>query len=327
MKKHLLYLTFLLVLVFAANKSGAQAYQPFPTGAATWEVLRCFYFYPSGWHDKYTFTMDGSESVYEGLPFKNIYIVQHHLPGTVHDTIYPKEFFGGIREVDKQVFIYQKWASVDTSVMMVYDFNETDPGDTIYTNVLSGNPYLFGHLVTGVDSVMVGNQYHKRLHLQDVENEFNTEYWIEGVGSSWGLPFATFWSITDNSYDLSCFYSGDQLKYVNDSPQFSYCIAPVPEISCDSITTSIEDHDPGRCPISSFSPILHRSHITLKQPGNSFHDKVIVDIYDLRGVLVCSRILNKDQQTIYVGNLSSGIYMLVFKTKDWVKSRKLVVQR
>lgn len=326
MKKHLLNLALLLVFALAANKSGAQTYQPFPTGTATWEVLRCFYFYPAGWHDKFTFTMDGSESVYEGLPFKNIYIVNHHLPGTVHDTIYPKKFFGGIREVDKQVFIYQKWASVDTSVMMVYDFNETDLGDTIYTNVLSGNPYLFGHLVVGVDSVMVGNQYHKRLHLQDVENEFNTEYWIEGVGSSWGLPFATFWSITDNSYDLSCFYSGDQLKYVNDSPQFGYCTAPVPEITCDSITSSTEPPIPEDAEFFVF-PNPATDQVTLKQPGNSFQEKVSIDIYDLRGMLVCSRTLSKDQQTIYVGNLSSGIYMLVFKTKDWVKSRKLVVQR
>ena len=104
MKK--LILSFSTILLFIFNLH-SQSYQAFPTGAASWEVTRCWYFYDPGWHDKYTFTMDGTDTLKDGLLYKKIYITNHHLPGTVHDTIYPTEFFGGLREVNKQVFIYQ----------------------------------------------------------------------------------------------------------------------------------------------------------------------------------------------------------------------------
>ena len=236
MKKIIILLAFLFSF---SNYSISQIYQSFPTDEATWQVTRCWYFYEPGWYDSHTFKMDGTDTLYNGEVFKKIFVTNHHLPGTVHDTIYPTEFFGGMREENKQVFIFQHWASVDTSVMLVYDFNNTNIGDTIYTNVLSGNPNLFGHLVTATDSVLIGNNYHKRLHLEDVNNSYNTEYWIEGVGSSWGLPFATFWSITDNSYDLSCFYESQDLKYENPSPVYGYCQAP-PSITCE-IISSVEN--------------------------------------------------------------------------------------
>lgn len=141
----------------------AQVYQPFPTGSTSWKIVRCFYFYPGGVHDEYTLIMDGSDTIHNGLSFKKIEISNHHQPGTVNDTIYPTEFFGGLREFGKQIFMWKIWASPDTTVKLIYDFNNENIGDTIYTNVLTGNPSLFGHLITAVDSVLVGTQFHKRL--------------------------------------------------------------------------------------------------------------------------------------------------------------------
>ena len=322
MKRLFNLLSVLLALNIVAN---AQNYQPFPTGAAIWEVLRCWYLYQPGWYDKYTFTMDGTDTLYDGQTFKKIWITNHHLPGTIHDTIYPKTFFGGLREADKKIYIYQIWASTDTTVQLVYDFNNTNIGDTIYTNVLSGNPNLFGHLITAVDSVLVGTNYHKRLHLQDLENSFNTEYWIEGVGSSWGLPFATFWSITDNSYDLSCFYKNNAFEYKNPSPVFGFCQAPHPEIICDSLSTSVTEQAPGNILFHLYpNPAFDIINLNI----NDLQDKSIsLNIYNIAGTLVYSASIIENQNEIDISNLSNGIYMVILKSKNRIQSEKLIIHR
>jgi hypothetical protein len=322
MKKIILSLT---ALIFISINVNSQTYQPFPTGSASWEVTRCWYFYDPGWYDKYTFMMDGTDTLYNGEVFKKIYVTNHHLPGTVHDTIYPTEFFGGLRESNRQIFIYQLWASVDTSVQMVYDFTNTNLGDTIYTNVLSGNPNLMGHLVTATDSVFIGTKFHKRLHLQDPYNSYNTEYWIEGVGSSWGLPFASFWSITDNSYDLSCFYENHELNYKNPSPVYGYCQAPQPMIDCE-IISSISTEQDIKGSFFSMYPNPGFDEVTF-DVENPDHKNMQLNVYDITGALVRSLILNQGQLKLNVEALNSGIYIVILKSDDLIESQRLVIQR
>ena len=234
MKNLLTTLSIILLFATLPNKAFSQKYQPFPTKCATWEVYRCWYFYQPGWHDKYTLTLDGSDTIYNGGVYKKINIIQHHLPGTIYDSLHAPVFFGGMRETNKQIYIFQIWASVDTMPQLVYDFRNTNVGDTIYTKALAGSKQSYGHIVLSVDSVLVGPNYHKRMYLRDTGSIFNTEYWIEGIGSSWGLPFATFWSITDNSYDLSCFNTTKKVVYQNPSPTFGMCSGTLPTITCDS---------------------------------------------------------------------------------------------
>jgi hypothetical protein len=322
MKKIILPLLTLNALFILAN---AQTYQPFPTGPATWEVARCWYFYQPGWYDKYTISIDGTDTLYDGESFKKIYITNHHLPGTVYDTIYPVEFFGGLRESNKQVFIYQIWASTNTDVQLVYDFNNTNTGDTIYTNVLSGNPNLFGHVVIETDSVLVGSQYHKRLLLQDINNSYNTEYWIEGIGSSWGLPFSSFWSITDNSYDLNCFYETQTLKYQNPSPNYGYCQAPHPTITCEIVSSTNAEKGP-KSDSFSLHPNPASNQVALKIDDPDCRD-ISINIFDITGALVRTLKLNQNHLQFDVGDLNSGIYIVVIKSKNLIENKKLVVQR
>ncbi len=322
MKKLIIPIAYFFLII---NNAFSQMYQPFPTDEAIWEVTRCWYFYDPGWYDKYTFSMDGTDTLYNGEVFKKIYVTNHHLPGTVYDTIYPTAFFGGIRESNKQVFIYQLWASVDTSVLMVYDFNNTNIGDTIYTNVLSGNPNLFGHLVIETDSVLVGAEYHKRLLLQDVQNSYNTEYWIEGVGSSWGLPFATFWSITDNSYDLSCFYESQDLKYENPAPIYGFCQGPPLNISCE-IISNISTEPLGDTGLFELFPNPASEEVTLKINALDYSGAML-SIYDIKGFLVQSATVNQFETKIDIADLDAGIYIVMINSNKKVESKKLVIQR
>lgn len=337
MKKIIVTLAVLIVLSITVNTVHAQDYQPFPTKCATWEVYRCWYFYQPGWYDKYTFSLDGSDTLYDGNVYKKINIVEHHLPGTIYDSLHPSVFFGGMRESGKKIYIFQIWASVDTTSQLIYDFNNTNVGDTIFTNVLSGNPRLYGHIVMSTDSVSIGTNYHKRLLLQDTGSSFNTEYWIEGVGSSWGLPFATFWSITDNSYDLTCYNTIEQAMYENTTPTYGFCSVPLPVISCDSTspcdTVTIDDST-----VTFVSDLAQKNMSFILYPNpaqdivtlnvsNSNGKDLLLNIYDIQGTLVKHEIVEQSTQNINIRNLNNGIYIVAIKSEDLIEYKRLIIHR
>ena len=196
-------------------------------------------------------------------------------------------------------------------------------GDTIYTNVLSGNPNLFGHVIIDTDSILIGARYHKRLHLQDPSNSYNTEYWIEGIGSSWGLPFATYWSATDNSYDLSCFYENQELKYSNPSPGYAYCLSPLPTINCGIVSGLVSEPTPDNKLLTIY-PNPGIAEVTIKLKRSIYQDAHL-NIYDITGKLVRSTILKQGQSKLNVKNLSSGVYMVVLTSDDFIESSQLVI--
>lgn len=299
----------------------SQEYQAFPKASAEWEVIRCFYFFQPGWHDIYKISMDGQDTLYQGESYKKLYITQHLKHGPSFDSIYPVEFFGGIREENKQIYIFQKWASVDTTEHLIYDFTNTELGDTIYTSCLAGtSDILLEHLVIASDSVLIGEKYHKRIMLQDLYNSLNTEYWIEGVGSSWGLPFASFWSITDNSYDLSCYYQDFGFKYSNPDPQFSYCLAPLPEINCDTLQSFVEDVSDNFETTVYPNPFSSNLKIQLEYREN-WH----VLIYDIQGAIRTQFRFDGDETELNLSDLNNGLYILKCVSKT-AQTKAIVIK-
>ena len=144
-----------------------------------------------------------------------------------------------MREANKKVFFICEYQCNDTIERMVYDFNPSQPGDTIFTQVLSnGLTQFIPHIVTSLDSVLIGNEYHRRINLRD-QDDFYTESWTEGVGSNLGLTYASYWLLSDNSYDLNCFYDEGELQYTNPQPSYGFCNPPFPEIECNPLTTSV----------------------------------------------------------------------------------------
>ena len=234
---HIFFTAFIAVLF--SNQSAAQSYHPMPTGSAQWNMTRCWYFYPAGWHDLYYITMDGTDTILNGKTYKKLFHTTHHAPGTAFDSTYTN-YLGGIREVNKQVFMFSEWLCLDTIARMIYDFNDVVQGDTIYTQVLTnGLTQFIPHIVTGVDETDVNGSPRRQIHITD-ENGFFNETWTEGIGSSMGLVYATYWLLTDNSYDLVCFYEGGNLQYTNPSPGYAFCTPPYPESACDPVLSAQE---------------------------------------------------------------------------------------
>ncbi|MDZ4847091.1 MAG: PKD domain-containing protein [Chitinophagales bacterium] len=231
---------FTLLFSFVYLLVSAQSYKPFPTSDASWKIGRCWYFFPGGWYDELTVNMPGEDTVLNSVTYKKLYITHRLIHGAI-DSGYTR-YLGGMRESDREIFVVSEEFCLDTLERMVYDFGEYGVGDTIRTNVLTnGTLSKVPHVVTAIDSVEVGAGWHRRLHLSDTSG-FISEAWIEGVGSNFGLPYATYWTITDNSYDLVCFNHLGGLKYQNPNPGYGFCSSPYPEIGCDTGTLP-----PGGC--------------------------------------------------------------------------------
>ena len=299
---------------FLIHQSHAQSYHPMPTGPAQWNMARCWYFYPAGWHDLYYITMDGADTVINQKVYKKLYHTTHHAPGTEFDSTYT-HFLGGMRESGKQIFMISEWLCLDTIERMIYDFNDVSVGDTIYSQVLTnGLTQFIPHIVTGLDEVEINGSTRRQILLQDESGFFN-ESWIEGIGSSLGLVYASYWLLTDNSYDLNCFYEGNNLHYSNPFPTYAFCTAPFPDSECAPVITAT---DPEPDPISLtlfpnpvFSALAVQSSALFKS----------VEIVNAMGIKVC---VIPFEPYLNLIQLPAGMYFLRFQGSV---SRQSVVRR
>jgi hypothetical protein len=194
---------------------------------------------------------------------------------------------------------------------MLYDFNPVEPGDTIFTQVLTnGLTQFIPHIVLSIDSVLVGGEYHRRTYLRD-ETEVFSEYWIEGVGSTQGLIYPSYWLLTDNSYDLNCFYDGNDLQYTNPNPMYLFCSFPFPDIQCEATTSTTPSiSNAGQFNIYP-NPVIDILTIETSLQVHS------VDIFNVWGenMMTC----HFDHQ-LEVSGLLPGFYFIQFKDDD---NRKL----
>ncbi|MBL0065999.1 MAG: T9SS type A sorting domain-containing protein [Bacteroidetes bacterium] len=208
-----------------------------PTQNGTWSSVRCWYFYPGGWHDEYSIQLTGGDTLFNSHIYKKLSVQTHHAPGTLFDSVYTN-FLGGMREVNKRVYFFSDYLCNDTIERLIYDFNPTNIGDTVRAQVLSNFPTFIDRIIVGIDSVQIGSLYHRRVTLADT-NGIPWETWTEGVGSSLGLAYSGYYLLSDNSYDLTCFRVKDVVLYSNPAPYFSYCTPPMPHIVCDSAINAV----------------------------------------------------------------------------------------
>jgi len=293
----------------------AQNYFPIPTGNATWQVTRCNYFLPAGWYDDIQVSSSGDDTIINSKTYTKLFLVNHHAPGTDFDTIYPKVYLGGMRELNKKIYLVSEYLCIDTVERCLYDFNHSNIGDTIYTQVASPGLLTFvPHVIYTIDSVLIGASFHRRLHLADT-SFVNFENWIDGVGSEFGLVYASHSVVTDNSYDLICFSENGVNEFLNSSPGFGFCQAPLPPIVCDSLATGIfspEDFGTLLYP----NPAMNEVEVELNHPENVKG----YEVTDISGRVILNKMLNKNfsgsKFTIDISKLPEGIYYLRIFTGD-----------
>lgn len=197
---------FLIILLMLSAKLGFSQYFQFPDANAVWSIKETSFYE--------RFYVDG-DTIINSLTYKKYYIS--------FDTIIANNssMYAFLREdtISKKVYAI----SADSlQEHLIYDFS-LNVGDTttVYSHWWYTNQY-FNVKVQAIDSLLIQGQFRKRLKLNNLDGSFSgpyDEYWIEGIGSTYGLFNAGLSGITFNLpslFDfplLNCFEQDDSLLF------------------------------------------------------------------------------------------------------------------
>ncbi len=199
-----LLLLLFVALTFSSGISFAQNYEPFIKSDGVW-TEGTFGSYPdfSGLYSykKYSFVGD---TLINGQTYRKMYLTRDMLTFDIDHA----EYIGAMREVGPQVFMVGKFQS---SEMLYLDFS-LEVGDT---TTVYGGPVTVE--VIERDSVLLENgEYRDRIKVEYPCNFFNeTEYWIEGVGSTSGIlrPFFHCYTADVGYKELICHEEQETVVY------------------------------------------------------------------------------------------------------------------
>ena len=203
-----------LITVLTVNYTQSQTsvYHPFPDSAATWYETTSESNTPCSAMCNYKLFVDGSDTIIGNITY-NILYGQYlsSILGPIPCTCYPNEgagpeIFRYIRHVTSEKKVYTLDPNTGND-MLLYDFN-LQIGQSLsgyFVNSLGCPDYI----VTSIDSVLVGNDYRKRLIFNG--NDQTNGSVIEGIGSSFGLfLFCMGPGVTST---MTCFNQSDSLFF------------------------------------------------------------------------------------------------------------------
>jgi len=277
-------LTFFVLL--QAGSSFAQQYVPFPTNdGATWR----YYAERDIYHNSVTYRMEeqymtAGDTIINGLQYKKVMLRRH-----IYDSLYfttpvtpppisnthtvaniQDMYYCAYREDNKKVYMYSYY---DTTERLQYDFNGFD---TLAT-----------------DSVLIGNQYHKKL----TDKYLITT--IEGIGSL----FSVFNGIANGEqYVRFLCFTNNEAGYMQDS----VCTYIFPY----GTPTTINDKPTTASSIKAYpNPFIDAITIDGEVQGNAA-------IYNSAGIKVYTAEVSGAGHTIPTASFSTGMYMLVVTDKN-----------
>lgn len=196
----------------------------------------------------------------------------------------------------KRVFIVQ----FDGDEVLLYDFsleiNDTFLAEGFCTMI-----------VNDIDSVILNNgEVRKRLKLSIMDfPDWGEEYWIDGIGSNYGLLSHFEFCATDYAEGLLCFYSNSELLYP-DSP-FSCFITPTKEA------------EPGNLKVYP-NPV--QDILFIEKNESTFKEYII---YDITGKVILNGTIENINEGINLSNIQRGFYVLLLRNNQGgLYSQKLI---
>jgi hypothetical protein len=197
-------------------------------------------------------------------------------------------FYCAVREEDsKYYFVFPN----ETSEILYYDFT-LEVGDTIQYPT---NLYSVKLTVIEKDSILTETGYRKRLQLNNIDLPFGwpSQYWIEGIGSDYGLGLAHSYTI-DYSFATSCFHQNDTLVYLN--PQFQACYR----------WTLVGLEENQIQPLKVF-PNPATEQISFEVLSDELVNSQF-EIVDIKGEIFHNSIIDSPSFSVSINNLSPGVY-------------------
>ena len=243
--------------------------------AQTWYIMGEYIWSPPNPQGTYEETHYQAEDVeINGMEYHTIYVQGQGV------------LLGAYRNEGNQVY-YCKWngSSYDEEVML-YDY-DLEEGD--FFNDGDPHPMIVTEVSTIIDENGVSR---KKFTFEFINLEDETEFWIEGVGSSKG--FVNMGNYTPTSqgaiFHLLCYHVGDDLIYTN--PEYNTCDIDEVEENLAENNISIYPN-----PAKDFVKILNDNTLNISY----------VEIFDLTG----RKVLNAEKANdIDISSLPEGQYFV-----------------
>ena len=259
--------TAMLAIALLAVSFGVKAQQWYIMGEYIWSPP-----HPQGTYEELHYQAEDVEI--NGMEYHTIYI---HGQGVL---------LGAYRNEDNQVY-YCKWngSGYDEEVLL-YDY-DLEEGD--YFNENDPHPMIVTDISTIIDNNGVER---KKYEFEFIGLDEETEFWIEGVGSSKGFVNSGNYTPTSDGaiFHLLCYHVDNNVVYVN--PAYDVC--DVDDIDESSINNSISIYPN---PTKDVVKVLNNSNLNISK----------IEIIDLLGRNVASA---KNSDEINVSNLPEGQYFV-----------------
>lgn len=273
MKSFKLTLAFLMLSAFIVQ---AQDVKSIIDTNKRWSILTSYYSPNGGSHSTSHIEING-DTILKNTSYKIV-----NYPPTQFDRYFIRK--------DSVGKIYIK-TPMSENEDILYDFTLTK-GDTFMHFNAKEPTYKKEAFISGVDSLMINGQYHKRL---EIDNGY--EYWIEGIGSTLGLIY--YYKTYDWKTALLCCHVNSQLIYTNDT-----------NTSCD-INVGIDDKKQYNERMTIYPTIVEKFvHIEKELKSD-----LLLTVYDIYGVKKIQCYINNEKQKINCSNLSNGMYIMVFSNR------------
>lgn len=298
MKKILLIAAIFITL---STKAQTSVYHPFPDSSAIWNFHFSVPFCPPGSIDSYySFTLTGDTIINSQTYHKlEIPFVQSIALGSCTPSIF-SGYKGAIRQdtAMRKVFIVPPTTTIEE---LLYDFN-MQVGDTVRGYI---EPFFFPDAIDAIDSVLIGNSYHKRW----IIDPWAQIYLIEGVGSTYGLIESIPGGLIDAPLDtLTCFMQNGQP------------LLPDTTTTCELITGFENIYIDNSLVLVSPNPFSNLLSFT----SNS-HEILEVNLYDIAS----KKLINQKfthSISLNTQQLATGIYLYEIRSKDGSFSKGKVLK-
>jgi hypothetical protein len=309
---------FTSIFIWISLTAYSQIYQPFPIGASRWtEHTQDPTGYPTQVTSSNYYVYNVGDTLIaghlyqllQGSGFTRVDINPGGFGGPPSSFLQPFIWNNGntiaYRDTLKKIYFYNFLSNVDS---VAYDFN-LNLGDTLgdtFLNMRSNSNY-----VSGIDSFLVGADYHKRFWISQAGNPQPFVALIEGVGSTNGLiekltpPFEIFATTI-------CFnYNGYQTMIDTISGNFD----------CDIYASVSDIENINANVIVTPNPVNNLFTVKLKDPSTEK-----IEIISSLGVKMFSQeINNSDAIVIDSQKWKSGIYFLKV-TCNKSKDSKIIIR-
>lgn len=291
--KNFQFVFLFFILIVEVKNSSAQTYHPFPDTLAEWsEGTR--YCYVSNTRDcsgsGYVYAVVG-DTVIDGLQYKLLgYNLAYNWGNSSPEINYPYQFpgqiFGALREDASHKVWFRNFDSllnwigcinfyypfipftVDSD-MLLYDFG-LEVGDTAYWTAYEYN------VVRKIDSVqLLDGTWRRAISFDSLLAFYGPDYWIEGIGSHWGLFGPYCKEPFEGECSLNCFKKSDTLVYEGYS---FYSLT-----DCNHIYTNV------------FSPTVELDNLVSPNPATDF---IIFNLHNFATADCEISIYNSTGQTI-----------------------------